>query len=120
MQLIERKRGAFHDLVFYVDLANYVKTFADIDDVIFSVKVKKTDDDDSIFIKKKSLSQITITDEGEVKVEVTWGATEYDKFIIDKEYLAGLFLKFTGDPVADENVDQIFKLKITQDYLIDE
>jgi len=43
--------------------------------------------------------------------------SEYERFIIHREYTDGLFIKFTGDPVADEHVNQLFKLVIKQDFL---
>ena len=50
-----------------------------------------------------------------ITVYVKWGHNEYDNFIINKNYNAGLFIKFEGDPVFDEHVNTIFKLIIKTD-----
>ena len=117
MQTITRKYEDFDDLVFEVDLSDYGKTGSDVTDIIFSVKDILTDDDDSLF--KKTFIDVEITKTGTtiLTVNVQWPSTEYSQFIIDKIYKAGLFIKFTGDALADEHVDQIFDLIIVQDFL---
>jgi hypothetical protein len=117
MTTIIRKKGDFDDLVFSVDLSLYGKTSTDIQDIFFSVKASQTDADDGIFFKTFLTSGITFTGTTKLEVNVLWGNSEYDNFCIDQIYLAGMFIKFTGDPVADEHVDTTFKLKITQDFL---
>lgn len=117
MTTIIRKRESFHKLGFKVTLTDYGKTIDDIEDIIFSVKGELTDEDNSIFIKKRSEAEIEVTGTDVLTVAVDWAETEYDQFVIDKEYNAGLFIKFIGDPVADENVKENFKLKIIQDFL---
>lgn len=117
MQTISRNFGDFDDLVFEVDLTEYGKTGADISDITFSVKDKLTDDDDVLFVKKLSLAEITQSGTEILTVNVQWPSNEYAQFIIDKIYKAGLFCKFTGDPLSDEHVDTIFDLVIEQDFL---
>ena len=51
-------------------------------------------------------------------VNVEWLHNEYDKLPIG-QYQLGLFIKFNGDAVADENVNQTFKVSIIQDFLKD-
>jgi len=119
---IIRKLGEFKDLVFTVDLSLYGKTDADIEDIFFSVKVSETDNDDSVLLKKYSNGGIVFTSNAAnnvLTVNVSWSNTEYDTVCVNQTYLAGLFVKFTGDPVADENVNQTFNLKIIQDFLRD-
>lgn len=115
MQTITRKAGDFDDLVFEVNLTGYAKK--DISDIVFSVKELLTDDDALIFEKKKSTGGITNTGIDIITVSVKWAYNEYDKFTINKNYNAGLFIKFAGDPVFDEHVDTTFKLIVTQDFL---
>lgn len=115
MQTIERKRGSFHDLVFTVDLTAYNKVPGDIADIIFLVKTLITDPDvNALMDKKESLGDIIFT--APDIVSVLWDEDEYDPFIINTVYKAGLFLKFIGDPQFDENVNTLFNLKITQDF----
>jgi len=114
---ITRKKGAFHDLHFKVDLTKYGKTGADIADIIFSVKEKETDPDDAYLYKSLSSSSISFTGTTILDVYVEWANTEYTNFVIGTRYKAGLFLKFVGDPEADENVSDIFALVIIQDFL---
>jgi hypothetical protein len=117
MTTIVRKRGEFDDLVFSVDLSDYGKTSTDIEDIFFSVKVLETDADDGIFFKTYLTSGITFTGTTQLEVNVLWGNLEYDNFVINKMYIAGMFIKFSGDPVADEHVNTTFNLKVTQDFL---
>ncbi len=119
---IIRKLGDFKDLVFTVDLSLYGKTQADVEDIFFSVKVSEIDNDNSVFLKTFLTSGITFTSnaaENVLTVNVIWLNTEYDTVCVNETYVAGLFVKFNGDPVADENVNQTFKLKIIQDFLRD-
>lgn len=121
MTTITRKKGDFSDLVFEVDLSSYGKTDADVEDIFFSVKVNEGDPDDSLFLKTLLTSGITFTPNtaGNIlTVNVLWAYNEYDNLCVDTNYIAGVFVKFVGDPVADEHVSTIFKLKITQDFLI--
>lgn len=117
MQTIERKYESFDDLRFEIDLSEYGKTLTDVDDIIFSVKNTAIEADDVILEKKLSLSEIVASGTDVLDVSVIWLDTEYDNFTIGENYLAGLFVKFTGDPKADENVDTIFQLRIIQDFL---
>jgi hypothetical protein len=118
MQTITRKKGAFDDLYFEVDLTGYGKTAEDVADVIFSVKDDLKVADDAIFLKKKSAGEIVVTGTSTVlQIAVSWDYNEYTKLITGKQYNAGVFVKFTGDPAADEHVDQLFKLLIEQDFL---
>ena len=117
MQLIERKYEDFDDLQFEVDLSDYGKDNTDVDDIIFSVKDDLTTADNIIFVKKESLGEISFSGTTLLTVLVQWDETEYGNFTIGHEYKAGLFIKFTGDPLADEHVDQTFKLRINQDFI---
>ena len=118
MQTITRKIGDFDDLMFEVDLTKYGKTGADVSDIIFSVKKDLTDADDSLLQKKYSIpSEVTFTGTKVLDVLVQWADTEYSPFSPGTEYKAGLFIKFAGDPVADEHVDGIFDVVIEQDFL---
>lgn len=119
MQTIKRINGAEDDLGFEVDLRDYGKTLADVLDIFFVIKDNKTDADDSLFLKKQSLGEITATGIDELTVAVEWATNEYSQFVIDKVYVAGLFIQFIGQTIADENIDQIFHLVIEQDFLID-
>ena len=118
MQTINRKIEAFDDLYFEVNLTEYGKTGADVQDIFFSVKEKSSSEDDAIFFKSKLTNGITFTDNnGILTVIVQWNYDEYDNIQAGRDYTAGLFIKFTGDPVADEHVDQLFQLRIEEDYL---
>jgi hypothetical protein len=116
MQTIKRKKGAFDDLKFEIDLTTYGKTLSDIADIVFLIKVNE-DDASSLFEKKKSLTQITATGTTIVTALVQWATTEYSQFEIGETYLAGLFVKFTGDPAYDEHTDDLFHLIIEQDFV---
>lgn len=108
-QTIERRLGDFSDLVFEVDLSGYGKTFGDISEVEFMVKDKPTDDNDQWFYKTLGNAEITLNDP---LINVKWAYNEYTYLTIGKEYECGLFITFTGDPVADQHVSQTFRLKI--------
>lgn len=117
---IVRKHGSFSPLVFQVILTEYGKEYDDISDVFFSVKKNYSDPDNEVFFKSQSTGGIIVTGasgDTVVEVAVNWLDTEYSNFILEEIYNAGLFLKFTGDPAADENTEEIFSLKITQDFL---
>lgn len=117
MKKISRKKGDFTDLTFEINLTDMGKTDADIADIFFSVKNTESDADDLLLLKKKTAGQITNGVGSIINVAVQWPITDYVNFQIDKEYLAGLFIKFTGDPTADEHVDQIFHITIKDDLL---
>ena len=118
MQTIIRKKGAFDPLKFELDLSTYGKTIDDITDVFFSIKTNEKNADDTIFLKTLVDGDITITqNKDKIDVIITWEHDEYDDLIITTIYTAGLFAKFDGDPVADEHVNQLFKLQIVQDFL---
>ncbi len=69
-------------------------------------------------MKKKSLNEIVVTGTGTaLNIAVKWDFDEYSNFSTGREYTAGVFVKFNGDPVADEHVDTLFKLVIEQDFL---
>jgi len=113
---IKRKMGSFSDLNFTIDLSNYNKEISDVEDIVFCVKKEKSQPDSTLLIKKMSLGEISLN--GNV-ASVQWGYDEYDDFTPRGRYLAGLFLKFTGDPAFDENVDSTFNLVIEPDFLRD-
>ena len=127
MQTITRKKGSFDDMYFEIILTGYEKTGDDIEDMFFSIKDTLKSADNSIFLKTILTGGILftehVTNEGEanevrfLKVLVEWGENEYDNFKIDKVYTGGLFVKFTGDPAADEHVDQLFKVTVVTDFL---
>ena len=117
MQTIRRIYESFNDLHFEVDLTDYGKDNTDVAEIIFSVKENETDADDAIFEKKETTGGISFTGTTVLDVLVTWLNNEYGNFTIGRKYKAGLFIQFTGDPNADENVDQIFELVIEQDFL---
>ena len=118
MQDIKRKKGSFKPIVFTVDLTAIGKTPTDVEDIFFIIKKSVNDSDDNAIMKKtKLLDGISIDSNG--KITVPWATTEYDNFKIGKSYVLGVFLKFTGDPVADEDVKELFSISITQDLLHD-
>lgn len=117
MSLIRRRKGDFHDLEFEMDLREYGKTLSDIADITFSIKESLTDEDDSLFLKTLGAGTISAGGTDVVSVSVEWLTTEYSQFKVGKKYLAGLFATFTGDPVADENVDTTWEIEIYQDFL---
>ena len=117
MQEIERIRGAEDNLGFDIDLREYEKTLSDVIEIYFVVKVNKSDADDSLFLKKMTDGDIIASGTDELLIGVKWGANEYASFDIGIFYYAGLFIKFSDQTVADENVDQIFHLKIIEDML---
>lgn len=117
MSVIKRRKGDFHDLEFEMDLREYGKTLSDITELTFSIKDVLTDADDSLFEKKMTTNGISASGTDVVSVSVEWLTTEYGQFKVGKQYKAGLFATFTGDPVADENVDTTWEIEIYQDFL---
>jgi len=120
MQELKRVYKDFNDLGFTIDLSSAGKTKVDIIDIVFSVKLKTTDADDSVLIKKLSLNEISITGNDTDKFvtgAIEWGENDYNNFTIDKTYLAGIFPKFTGDPSFTENIDSLFEIVIIKDFL---
>lgn len=119
MQTIERKNASFDDLYFQVDLTGYDKTGDDVEDIFFSVKIKLDSLDDDVFLKTYATSGILFTEDtpGILNVVVHWDYDEYANIVINRTYKAGLFIKFIGDPVADEHVNQIFELVVKEDFL---
>ncbi len=114
-EIIERKRGSFNSLLFSMNVTAKGKLYSDVEDIFFVIKEAATDADVDAIMLKQMADGITI--DANSQVTVPWGATEYDTFTIGKEYMLRLFAKFTGDPVADEDTDQEFTIKITQDFL---
>ncbi len=118
MQLIERKKGSFKSLLFNVDLTGIGKVYTDVSEIYFIIKNNISDPDaDAVMTKTMTTDGIVIN--ADSQVSVPWTNTEYGNFTINKLYHLGLFLKFTGDPVADEDIEQTFQIKITQDFLQD-
>ena len=116
MKTIRRKKYDFYPLEFEVDLSSSDKTLTDIEDITFLVKVDENETE-GIFEKKKSLGEISATGTNILIVFVQWPTDEYDAFTIGQTYLAGLFLKFNGDPMHSEYTDDLFKLIIEQDFI---
>ena len=116
MQTITRNIGDFDDLNFEVDLTEYGKTGADVDDIFFVVK-KNVDDTSYLLEKKESLAEISYSGSTTLTVLVQWSETEYSNFNEDESYIAGLYIKFTGDPVADLHTKQDFKLELKKRVL---
>jgi len=114
---IIRKKGDFRDLNFEVDLTDYGKTLADVSEIFFSVKCDENDADDLLLLKQMTTADIDATGTNILDVNVHFAPSDYVNFQVDKEYKAGLFLKFTGDPAADENTDDLYIFKIKEDFL---
>ncbi len=102
-------------MVFNVDLTAIGKVPDNVEDVFFVIKNEASDDDGNAIMVKRMADGILVT--ADSQVIVPWAEDEYDAFTIDKIYDLGVFLKFVGDPVADEDVKETFKIKITQDFL---
>ena len=120
MVTIKRKFGDNKDLDFTIDLTNYYgKTGADIIDIIFVVKEKRSAPDNQIFLKRFSDGNISYTGIIQVNVLVNWLYNEYDNFKLNRKYIAGVYPKFTGDTIADENTDNEFELVIIEDLAKD-
>lgn len=118
MSTIVRKLNDFKPLKFSIDLSKYGKTEADISDIFFSVKNIETDSDDALLLKTKAIGGITITGSTKIIAEIEWLESDYSNTPVGS-YIIGLFVKFTGDPNADENVNKTFNLDIVQDFIID-
>lgn len=117
---IKRKYGDNKDLDFTINLTDYYgKTAADIVDIIFVVKEKRSAPDNQILLKRFSDGNISFTGTVLVNVLVNWASNEYDNFKFNRKYDAGLFPKFIGDTVADENTDYEFELTIIEDLVQD-
>jgi len=116
MQTITRNIGDFDDLNFEVDLTEYGKTGADVADIFFVVK-KNVDDTSYLLEKKKSDTEISFTGTTTLDVLVQWPETEYTGFTEDEKYIAGLYIQFTGDPVADLHTKQDFNLQVVKRVL---
>lgn len=117
---IKRTLGDFRDLGFTLDLTNMGKTHGDLEDIFFSIKSDVESDDDVIFFKKKSDGGIETTAfAGDQKFNgvIKWSNTEYDNFVAGSKYKAGIFPKFTGDPVATENPAMLIEIEIVKDFL---
>ena len=117
MQIIERKRGSYKPMVFNVDLTGIEKLYSDVSEIFFVIKEKVTDADADAIMLKTAADGITI--DADSQVQVPWGTNEYVDFVINKRYVLGLFLQFSGAPVADEDVREDFSIVITQDLLQD-
>ena len=128
MQTIDRKVGDFHDLEFVFTkegLASYGKSFEEIVGAFFAVKKKRAEDADNQYFLKKYIKGSTdpeetgislLEEELIIRVFVKWGKDEYTS-IEPGTYEAGIFLKFEGDPSADENVEQYFTLDLKDGFL---
>ena len=124
MEKIIRKYGSSTDLHFIIDLSEYPsKTFADINDVFFIVKEKQSDADaDSLLFKKQSLTNITTTQQADpnlIDALVTWLGNEYSNFTVGNTYLGGIFIKWNGESMADENIegDGVYQIFIKEDFV---
>lgn len=120
MLRIYRKWGDFRDLNFTLDLTGYYnKTVADIVDIYFVIKGDLGNADNVLFLKKYTLGQIAINSGTTIlDIDVAWPYNEYSQFNKNKEYIAGLFPKFNGDSVADENTDDKFIIAFEDENLI--
>lgn len=116
---ITRKLGDYRPLVFKLDLTGYYnKTVSDIEDIIFVIKGDKSDLDNALFLKKLSDTDIIINSGTEIiEVEVKWLYDEYSNFNKKVEYLAGLYPKFIGEPIIDENTDSEFEIEFIDDMV---
>ena len=124
MEKIVRKYGSSTNLHFRIDLTEYPsKSFSDINDVFFIIKEKQSDADiDSLLFKKKSLTQITVTEQSNprfIDAIVEWPGTEYTEFTVGNTYLGGIFIKWNGEAYADENIenDGIYQVFIKEDFV---
>lgn len=117
--IIERIYGDEELMEFTLDIRNKGKILSDVTEIYFSVKEKYTDIDTSLVYKTRTALDITTSEilPGLFNVYVSWKANDYNLLILNKLYYAGLFVKFTGQTLANENVDKIYQLKIVPDYL---
>ncbi len=117
MQVIERKKGSFKALMFKADFTTIGKLYTDVSEIYFIIKQNAANDDSAAIMVKTMADGITI--DSESQIVVPWGTNEYDDFTLNRLYILGIFPKFSGDPVADEDIKQEFQIKITQDLLHD-
>ena len=87
MQTIERKLKDFDPLLFEVDLSEYDKTNADVEDIFFSVKDDLTSADDAILFKTLLTNGISYTGTKILSVIVDWLETDYTNITVGKEYI---------------------------------
>jgi hypothetical protein len=124
MQKITRKYAASDPLHFEIDLTLYPgKTISDIDDIYFLVK-KNISDLDSAALLSKSLGagQISVVAQADplfLDALVDWLGTEYTGMEVKSTYLGGIFIKWTGDATADENVedDGVYHIYIKEQFV---
>ncbi len=120
-RLIKRILNDSRDLEFTLDFTDYNTRFglngADITDIIFVVKKKKGDADNSLLIKKQSLGEISFVGQDIVIATVQWPSDEYGGFEARKKYLAAIYPLFSGDTEADENTEDEFEIEILDDTL---
>lgn len=118
MSTIKRKLRSFKPLVFTVNLTAIGKTHADVEDIVCVVKNQESDSD------SEALRMTTMADGNSIdannKILIPWAYDDYDGFRVGGKYKLGVFCKFTGDPVFDEDVKQIFDLTLIQDMVHDE
>jgi hypothetical protein len=118
MQTINRKIGDFDDINFEVDLSTYGKVGSDVADITFIVKSNKVDlDINAVLIKKLSDGKISHTGTTVLNVLVQWPDDDYDTVVAGNTYIAGLFIKFTGDQVHDEHTDDLFHVVIKEGFI---
>jgi len=100
------------------NLADIGKTFSDITDVYFGLKVNLADDDDSLFYKTLNTSPgpggITLVS-GESKIIVAWGADEYEGMVVGDTYYICFSVLFNGQTVHTEITINHSKVEILQD-----
>lgn len=120
--IIERKIGDSKDLNFTLSLENYYdKTIDDIIDIVFVIKSKREDPDNLLFLKKYTLGNVTFTGPAAARlidINVSWPYNEYSQFNSKKQYIAGLFPKFSGEPNVNENTDYEFLINFIDDLII--
>lgn len=118
MPTIERKMGSFKDLAFTVNLAAIGKSHTDVEDIICVIKNNISDADTDAIRITRMIDGNSI--DANNKVLIPWAFDEYTGFQGGRGYKLGVFCKFTGDPVADEDVKQVFDLKMIPEMLKDE
>ena len=91
------------------------KTIADVQDVIFLVKVKGSDALTSALVSKTlNAGDITLHDLDIAKVQ--WAESDYTNLEIDTLYEAALFCKWVGDSDYDEYVERLFDFQLKQNF----
>ena len=83
----------------------------------WSIFTQRNDADIILLLKKLSLSDISFTGTTIINVLVEWDYNEYSSFNVGQKYVAGLFPKFAGEAIADENTDTEFEITFTNDTL---